>query len=339
MTAHNAPSGTPSDEAPDAVAPAVAPADPTTAKDSAMTTDARPAESPSGPTPQASPSRPARTAPPAARTKRRRYAHVVALAWIGLVVLLALLANVLPLPDPAVDRGHGASGPFRDWADVLGTDRLGRSQLSRLIFGARVSLAVGTASAVLGMIIGGAIGVLAGYSRRKFDAVVGILTDSFLAFPALILLIALTAVLSPSIPTLIIGLSLVSLPSFIRLTRANTLRFVNREFVLAARAVGAKPGRIVLRELVPNVIAPVAAYLPLVTATLIIAESSLSFLGLGIRPPTPSWGTMIADGQESLRTRPFLVFVPAAILFITVFAINTIGEWLRSRFDSRQSKL
>jgi len=264
---------------------------------------------------------------------------VVPLGWIALVVLLAIFANVLPLADPSVDVGKGMIGPFKDWPEFLGTDRLGRSQLSRIVYGARVSLTVGATSALIGMLVGGMIGVLAGYSRRRFDAIVGVATDAFLAFPALILLIALSAILTPSIPTLIIGLSLVSLPSFVRLTRANTLRFVNREFVLAARAVGARPRRIILRELVPNVIAPVAAYLPLITATLIIAESSLSFLGLGIRPPTPSWGTMIADGQASLRDHPYLVFVPATVLFITVFAINAIGEWLRSRFDSRQSKL
>jgi peptide/nickel transport system permease protein len=268
--------------------------------------------------------------------RRRRAAHWIALAWLGLVVFLTIFADLLPLADPSVDVDEGTVGPFSAWPEFLGTDRLARSQLSRAIYGARVSLTVGVASALIGMLVGGAIGVLAGYSRRKFDAVVGVVTDSFLAFPALVLLIALTAVLRPSVGTLIVGLSLVSLPSYVRLTRANTLRFVNREFVVAARAIGSKPGKIVLRELVPNVVAPVAAYLPLITATLIIAESSLSFLGLGVRPPTPSWGNMIADGQAYLRAQPFLVFVPAAVLFVTVGSINVIGEWLRSRVDVRR---
>ncbi len=271
--------------------------------------------------------------------RRRRFGHWVALGWLGFVVFLTIFADLLPLADPSVDVGLGTIRPFANWPEFLGTDRLARSQLSRAIHGARVSLTVGVVSALIGMLVGGAIGVLAGYSRRKFDAVVGILTDSFLAFPALILLIALSAVLRPSISTLIVGLSLVSLPSYIRLTRANTLRFVNREFVLAARAIGSKPKKIVLRELVPNVIPPVAAYLPLITATLIIAEASLSFLGIGIRAPTPSWGNMIADGQSYLRTEPFLVFVPAAVLFVTVGSINVVGEWLRSRADVRQTTL
>jgi peptide/nickel transport system permease protein len=308
-----------------------------------MTTPSAQARTEAGTTVAELPPSPARPAwsgpPPAATRRRRRFAHWIGLGWIGLVVLLAILAGLLPLADPSVDVGAGTIPPFSHWPEFLGTDRLGRSQLSRTIYGARVSLAVGTASALVGMFVGGAIGVLAGFLQRRFDAAVGILTDAFLAFPALILLIAISAVLTPSISSLVIGLSLVSLPSFVRLTRANTLRFVNREFVLSARAVGARPSRIVLRELVPNVIAPVAAYLPLVTATLIIAESSLSFLGLGILPPTPSWGTMIADGQAYLRNEPFLVFMPAAMLFITVLAINAVGEWLRSRFDSRHSKL
>jgi peptide/nickel transport system permease protein len=289
---------------------------------------------------ESSPVRPPAILEVEARTRPRRHrAHWVALGWLGFVVLLAIFADLLPIADPSVDVGQGTVGPFTTWPEFLGTDRLARSQLSRVIYGARVSLAVGVASALIGLLVGGAIGVLAGYSRGKFDAVVGIVTDSFLAFPALILLIGLSAVLTPSISTLIIGLSLVSLPSYVRLTRANTMRFVDREFVLAARAIGSQPRKIILREIVPNVVAPVAAYLPLITAVLIIAESSLSFLGIGVRAPTASWGNMIADGQSYLRTEPYLVFVPAAVLFVTVGSINVIGEWLRSGVDVRRSAI
>jgi peptide/nickel transport system permease protein len=268
-----------------------------------------------------------------ARRRGRPIALGFAVGWLVLIGVATAFANVLPLPDPAKDVGLGRVGPFHSWKEFLGTDRLGRSNLSRAIFGARVSLAVGAASALIGMLAGGIIGVFAGYYRKWFDSLVGIVTDSFLALPALVLLMALTAVLKPSIPTLIIGLSIVSFPTFVRLTRANTLRFVNRDFVTAARAIGTRPRSIITRELVPNVVPPVAAYLPLVTATLIIAESSLSFLGIGVRPPTPSWGTMISDGQSRLKDDPYLVFVPAAILFLTVYSINIVGDWLRSKFD------
>jgi len=273
----------------------------------------------------------------------RRRKHPIALyfavGWLGLTIAATVFADLLPLADPSTDVAPSRLAPFKQWPEFLGADRLGRSQLSRAIYGARVSLTVGLASALIGMAVGGMVGVLAGYSRRKFDTVVGIFTDSFLAFPALVLLLALSAVLQPSIPTLIVGLSLVSLPTFVRLSRANTLRFAEREFVLAARAIGTRPRQVVFSELVPNVTPPVAAYLPLVTATLIIAEASLSFLGMGIRPPTPSWGTMISDGQPDLNSAPQLVFVPAVILFLTVYSINIVGEWLRSRFDVSASKL
>ena len=278
-------------------------------------------------------------APARAARKRRPIALWIGAAWLGLIIVATVFADLLPLADPAKDVGSSRVAPFREWPEFLGTDGLGRSQLSRVIYGARVSLTVGVVSACLGMLLGGTVGVLAGYYRRKLDALVGIVTDTFLAFPALVLLLSLSAVLRPSKTTLVIGLSLVSFPTFIRLTRANTLRFINREFVVAARAIGTKPRRIVLNELVPNVVPPVAAYLPLVAATLVIAEASLSYLGVGIRPPTPSWGRMIADGQPSLRDHFQLVAVPAAVLFLTVFSINALGEWLRSRFDVSASKI
>ncbi|WP_238017579.1 ABC transporter permease [Dactylosporangium sp. AC04546] len=288
-----------------------------------------------------SPERPAAERPVARKPvrRKRRIALWLAVGWLGLTIVAALAADLLPIADPSKDVGGSRLEPFRQWPEFLGTDGLGRSQLSRAIFGARVSLAVGIASACVGMLLGGSVGVLAGYFRRRFDALVGIVTDSFLAFPALVLLIALSAILEPSVTTLVVGLSLISFPTFVRLTRANTMRFVNREFVTAARAIGTKPRKIILNELVPNVVPPVAAYLPLVAATLIIAEASLSYLGLGIRPPVPSWGTMIADGQSSLRDHFHLVAVPAALLFLTVYSINVVGEWLRSRFDISASKL
>ena len=216
---------------------------------------------------------------------------------------------------------------------LLGTDQIGRSMLSRVIYGGQVSLVVGTAAAAAGVILGMALGLLAGYFRKTIDWIVSLSADVVLSFPALVLLLAITAIFSPSVWTMLIGLAIASTPTFVRLTRANTMAWSSRDFVRAARNMGATDSRILLREILPNVVPSIAAYLPLVIAALIVAEGSLSFLGLGIPPPIPSWGGMINSGAADLRMAPYLVFVPATVLFLTVFALNQAGEHLRLRFD------
>lgn len=154
-----------------------------------------------------------------------------------------------------------------------------------------------------------------------------------LAFPPLILLLALSSILTPSVTTMLVGLSIVVIPSFIRLARASTLTWSSREFVRAARNMGAGHSRILFREILPNVLAPLASYLPIVMAAMIVAEGSLSFLGMGVPPPQPSWGGMISDGKDLIAEAPHLVFVPAIAIFFTVFALNQVGDFLRSKFD------
>lgn len=255
--------------------------------------------------------------------------------WIALIVFLAVFASVLPIP--AYDAVAGSprlqpsfNGSFELW---LGTDSVGRSLLSRLIYGAQVSLVVGTAAAGIGVTLGIILGLIAGYFRGVVDWIATLLADVVLSFPVLVLLLAITAIFSPSIWTILIGLAVAGTPTFMRLTRANTMAWASRDFVRAARNMGASNGRILIREILPNVVPSIAAYLPLVIAALIVAEGSLSFLGLGIPPPTPSWGGMINAGAAQLRTDPYLVFVPATVLFLTVFALNQAGEHLRLRFD------
>ena len=163
--------------------------------------------------------------------------------------------------------------------------------------------------------------------------------DTMLAFPPLVLLLAITTVMTQSFRTLIIGLGVVSIPAFARLSRANTLPFAQREFVVAARSMGARHGRILFREILPNVLFPVGSYAFIVLAAIIVGEGSLSFLGLGIPPPQPSWGGMIASGRNLLATDPYLVFLPAMALLLTVFSFNIIGDRARRRFDVRESML
>jgi peptide/nickel transport system permease protein len=283
----------------------------------------------------------AAVAPPAKPRRPRRVGLWIGLSWVGLVLLLAIFADLLPIADPNVNIGRSRMHPFDSFQlnEILGTDANGRSVLSRLIFGARTSLLVSTASVLFGLVIGGAIGLVAGYLRGLMDRVVGLLTDTLLAFPGLIILLALAATMGPGIRTLVIGLTLVAVPQFARVGRANAIRSANREFVQAARLMGAKPRRVLSREILPNIVPPLLAYAVVVIATLIVAEASLSYLGVGIRPPAPSWGGMISDGQDELRRNPQLVLIPSAVLFITVYAFNLIGDWARSKFDIGDSKL
>ncbi|WP_083435464.1 ABC transporter permease [Pseudarthrobacter siccitolerans] len=272
---------------------------------------------------------------------RRSIGAVTAIAfgWVGLLCLLAFVVQWLPVAEPQVSVAEPRLAPFVDWAHPLGADAQGRDELSRLLYGARASIGISFVAMMIGLAAGTAVGVLAGYTRGKFDAFVGVITDAGLAFPGLVLIVGIAAVLGPGMQTLIIGLGAVSFPVFVRVARANTLRFSAREFVHAAHLTGARTGRIITRELLPNVIPPVFAYAIILMATLITAEASLSFLGLGLQPPTPSWGNMIAEGQYELASFPHLVFVPAAILALTVFSLNVIGDVIVRKFNAGDSKI
>ncbi|WP_103380520.1 ABC transporter permease [Pseudonocardia dioxanivorans] len=272
---------------------------------------------------------------PAATRRRRRRRPVLtwlAVGWLGLAVLCAVTAQWLPLPAYGVVIGRPGLAPQLSWDLLLGTDVLGRSVFSRLVYGAQVSLIVGAVSSLVAFALGTVLGLLAGYLRGWFDTATSYLSDAMLAFPPLVLLLAVSSILRPSLPTILFALTVIVVPTFVRLARANTLRWASREFVRAAVNMGAGRGRIMVREILPNLLPSLAAYLPVVTAMLIVAEGSLSFLGYGIPSPIPSWGGMIDAGKDQIATRPLLVFVPAAAIFATVFALNIVGDRLQSRF-------
>lgn len=266
--------------------------------------------------------------------RRRPWGIWLSAVWITLVALSALLAPLLPLQDPTVpDYDHIASGPVA--GHLLGTDQLGRDMLARLVYGARASLQVGLVAVLLGLSVGMVLGLLAGYFRGWIDAVISAFVDLVLAFPALVFIMVLVAVRGATPAVLIIGLGSVFVPTFTRLARANTLMWSKREFVMASRVLGSSRLRTLAREVFPNVLPSVLAYAFVVAAVVMVAEGSLSFLGFGLQPPTPSWGSMIAGGRQLLADSPHIVGFPALTLLLTVLSFNVIGDRLSNKTSGR----
>jgi peptide/nickel transport system permease protein len=273
------------------------------------------------------------------RARRRRFDVLLCLSvgWLVVITLASVFASFLPLASPNETVGASNLPIFHDYGNslILGTDSFGRSLLSRCIYGARTSLVIGVSAATFGCVVGGIIGLLAGYVRGVTDRVASFVVDALLAFPALVVLLALTAILKPQLSTIVLGLSLLSMPAFARLERGSALAWAERPFVLAARSYGTSRLRTAFAHVMPNSAVTLVTYLPTVVAALIVAEGSLSFLGLGVPPPTVTWGGMILDGEPNLATAPNQVLVPAAFIFVTVFALNILGERIRGRLDSR----
>jgi len=269
---------------------------------------------------------------------RGRLVFWLAVAWIAIVASAAIAADWLPLTSPSeMDLLARRAGPGADhW---LGTDALGRDILSRLVFGARISLTVGLVAPMLGLVIGGGLGMLAGYFRGWLETLVVGSIDVLLAFPPLVLALAITTYLGQSVLNITITLGILSIPALTRVARAATMTFAERDFVTAARALGAGHGRILMRELLPNIALPLIAFFLLAVAVIIVVEGALSFLGLGVPPPTPSWGGMIAEGRDSLDTAPSIAFLPAGAMFLTVLAFNMVGDRLRALTDPRPGAL
>jgi peptide/nickel transport system permease protein len=275
---------------------------------------------------------------PITRSRRLGSLFWAAIAWMTFVFAAAGLASVLPLPSPT-DMDMLARRAPASAAHWLGTDGLGRDELARLFYGARISLTVGLSGPIIGVTIGGALGMMSGYFRGRFETLVVGSMDVLLAFPPLILALAVTAYLGQSIFNLTCILGVLGIPTFTRVARATTLTLARREFVIAAQALGATHARILLRELLPNVFLPLIAFFLLGVAVTIVVEGALSFLGLGVPPPISSWGSMIGEGRESLDVAPRLAFIPAIAMFLTVLSFNLVGDTLRALTDPRQGAL
>jgi peptide/nickel transport system permease protein len=215
----------------------------------------------------------------------------------------------------------------------LGTDKLGRDILSRLIYGARISLMVGLATVMLSVAIGLVIGSLSGYFGGWIDQLLMRLVDILMAFPGILLAIAFTAVLGPGLDHVVLALCLIGWTGYARLVRGEILSLREREFIQAARALGCKPSRTIFRHLVPNLLPPLMIQATFGLAAAIIAEGSLSFLGLGVEPPTPSWGAMLNEGRQFLLVAPHLTTYPGLAIMLTVLALNLVGDALQQKLE------
>jgi peptide/nickel transport system permease protein len=279
---------------------------------------------------------------PAARRELHHLARRFArnrLSCSGLIVVVAVVAAAASAPwiAPASPIKADFAAPLRAPGPqhLLGTDELGRDVLSRVIFGARASLEAGLISVGLAIAAGLPAGLAAGFYRGRLDDLLMRLTDAMLSFPPLILALAVAAVLGPGLGKAMIAIAVVYTPYFMRVMRAQVLTEREREYVDAARALGAEDRRIIWRHLLPNSLAPIVVQGTLTVALAILMEATLSFLGLGTQPPTPSWGSMLNAAQQYLTQAPWLSFWPGAAIAVTVFAINVAGDGLREVWDPR----
>ncbi len=262
-----------------------------------------------------------------------RFAVLGLVVVVGAVVAAVAAPIVAPYDPLKQDLANLLAPPSS--RHLLGTDNVGRDVLARVIWGTRVSLIVGSVSVALAVIVGSLLGLAAGYWSGRVDGVVMRFMDAVLSFPALVLALALGAVLGAGLIGVLIALGVVYTPTFARLMRGQVLSLRSREYVVAARVLGAADWRILLRHILPNAATPIVVQASLSVAFAILAEASLSFLGLGVQPPEPSWGSMINAGRGYLQQAPWTVFGPGAALFVTVLGLNFVGDAIRDGLDPR----
>jgi len=260
-------------------------------------------------------------------------------AFVLLTILSAICAPIISPYDPIQQSLRlRLTGPSLTWEGgkhphLLGTDHVGRDVLSRIIYGSRVSLTVGFAAVIIGALLGGSLGLFSGYAGGAVDEIIMLVADAQLAFPFILLAIGIIAVLGPSFPNLIVVVGISGWVTYARIIRAQVLSLKEREFILAIRGLGGSTRRIVLTHILPNTFSQFLVVATLELARTIILESTLSFLGLGIQPPTPSWGGMLNEGREYLDTAWWISAFPGLVLMMTALVVSRVGDWLRDVLD------
>ncbi len=272
---------------------------------------------------------------------RRRLTHVhryplamFATAVLGMVVVAAMLAPVLSPYDPsAMATGPALSPPGP--AHWFGTDRYGRDLFSRLLFGARISLPIGVMAVSVSVVLGSFLGLAAGFLGGRVDTVGSGVIDIMLGFPPIMLALLIIAVLGVGIQNVVIAIGVAGIPRFARIVRGTALAIREHTYIEAGRAIGASAARLIRRHVLPNALPPIIVLATLYVGSAILDTSSLGFLGLGVQPPTPEWGTMLSEGREFMRYAPWLMLFPGLLVFVTVVAINLVGDYLRAVLDPR----
>jgi peptide/nickel transport system permease protein len=259
---------------------------------------------------------------------------VVALAVIVGIAFVAVFAPMLAPADP-LEQDYNALLSAPSAAHPLGTDQLGRDLLSRIMYGARISLLVGVIAVGVAIVIGVPLGLLSGYARGVTDEVIMRVMDALIAFPSIILALAIVAVLKPSLINVMIAIGITNVPLYARLMRSQVLSLREREYIAAARAIGATDGRIMTRHILPNSLSPIIVQATLGLGFAVLAEAGLSYLGVGVQPPTPTWGSILNQGAPLLEQAPWLSIFPGLAIFILVLAFNLLGDALRDQLDPR----
>jgi peptide/nickel transport system permease protein len=268
------------------------------------------------------------------RLRRARPAARIGLAIVAICLLVAIFAPLLAPHDPTeIFPGQLRKPPSLRF--VMGTDEIGRDILSRVIFGSRVSMRVGLISVGIAMVWGTLLGLLAGYAGGWVDALIMRVVDVLLAFPGILLAIAIVAVLGPGIDNVMIAVGIEAVPAYVRTVRASTLSVREHDFVLAARASGASGARIIGRHILPNVLAPIVVLATLGVGLAILTAAGLSFIGIGAQPPTPEWGSMLATARTYVRDAPWIAAFPGLAIVVLVLGLNLLGDGLREGLDPR----
>ncbi|MCL6650884.1 ABC transporter permease [Agrobacterium rubi] len=263
--------------------------------------------------------------------------ELLALGFLIALVLTAIFVDVIPgLASPRFPYGDFSQPPEWSLNGLLGTDDIGRSILSRVLYGARTSLMIVGVATCISVSAGLLLGMLAGYYRGIFERIVDLYANTMSALPSILVVLAFVTATGPSVVTIMLILGILDIGTYARVAKAGVISQSNRDYVLAARAMGARDGRILLKEILPNLIPALTAVMPTLMAGLIITEGSLSFLGYGIPAPAPSWGGMIASSTDLLSRFPLLIFGPVMAIVLTVYALNTVGDYFAQRLNSRE---
>jgi len=270
------------------------------------------------------------------RRMRRNKLAMLGLAIVVVLILVAVFAdqiadyNEVVIKQNIIGRYQGPSAEH--W---FGTDELGRDIFARLVHGARISLLVGVVAVIIALATGGTLGAIAGYFGGVIDNIIMRIMDIFLSIPILLLAIMIVSALGSSMLNLMIAIGIASMPTFARVVRASVLSVKDQEFVEAARAIGATNSHIILRHILPNCLSPIIVQATLRVATAILSTASLSFIGLGIKPPAPEWGAMLASGRSAIRDAPHVVVIPGLLIMVTILALNLLGDGLRDALDPK----